>query len=377
MNRLLHRPDAWVFWTAIGTGLFAAAAILVAIGVAQKSSTASVWSQPLVDVGVVVCAAGIAVYALAFRAYFGGGSEKVPREPSPLERWIQRQLDAAATIGRDRHVQGDKWCFEKMGQWELALVNEMALNEEPTAPGLVDAYRRNPLTELIDAIPPPHGTKEYDDYYRRRLDWLEKKLRELQTGKVEPEPEVSAEHRKELQSIAEGVEPYIKIGRPARYHPPAENGSVPVMQSFRAHFPAVARMLDEWAELVTEMEAAQKALREWVQAEVESRSIDHFGPLPDLVRDAVEHGNLFAWSETSGFLWTGGSVIFVVDPGDDIEAMKKPVDDLLVDAAVSEPGGELVKVLIRVEDARRQILEQLERIRHMHVIRGRCELCAS
>lgn len=58
-----------------------------------------------------------------------------------------------------------------------------------------------------------------------------------------------------------------------------------------------------------------------------------------------------------------------------MDALTKPIQELLTTAALSKPASELLSVLSQVLDAKREILAGLERIRAKHVIRGRCELC--
>lgn len=182
----------------------------------------------------------------------------------------------------------------------------MALAPQPVAPDLADDYRRNPLTGLIDGIPPPHGTEEHEAYYQRRLDWLERKVRELRGGRVELAPEVSAEHRKQLQATAEGIERYLHLERKVRYHPPNRDGSLPAARSFRTHFPAMARMLDEWDALMPQLQETREALEKSVNAAAEVMTITHHGPFAHMVRNVIEHNGTLSWSHHDGFLWLEG-----------------------------------------------------------------------
>jgi hypothetical protein len=345
------------------------------LGLALKGAKQGVFSERWVDAGVVVGAGGVLALARSTVAYFRSGHLAEERVPSLLEAWIQKELDGAATIARDRHVQGDDWYFENMGEWELALISEMALDKDPVAPALVDDYRRHPLTGLIDGIPPPHGTVERDGYYQRRLDWLNCKLRELRTGLVEPEPTVSDPHRDQLQSIAEGIERYIHLDRKVRYHPPGQDGAMPVALSFRAHFPRIVRMLDQWDELMPQLDGARQALEDWIQTEAEAQAITYHGPLPYVLRNLIEHNGTLSWRHEESFLWLGGHAVLQAGQGVDLPALKKPVEDLLISAALSDPSKALLDVVLLVEDARGQILTGLQDIRAKHVIRGRCELC--
>jgi hypothetical protein len=369
------RPDSGAYWGGFAASLFTLAGLLFVLGLALKGAKQGVFSERWVDAGVVVGVGGVLALARSAVIYIRSGHPVEEGTPSPLEAWIQTKLDGAATIARDRHVQGDDWYFEKMGEWELALINEMALDKDPVAPGLVDDYRRHPLTGLIDGIPPPHGTQERDGYYQRRLDWLSRKVRELGTGLIEPEPAVSDQHREQLQSIAEGVERYIHLERKVRYHPPGQDGLMPVALSFRAHFAGVVRMLDQWDELMPQLDTARQALEDWIEARAEAQCITYYGPLPNVLRNLIEHNGTLSWRHEESFLWLGGHAILQAGQGADLPALEKPVEDLLISAALSDPCNALLDLVLLVEDARGQILTSLQDIRAKHVIRGRCELC--
>jgi hypothetical protein len=204
-------------------------------------------------------------------------------------------------------------------------------------------------------------------------------------GQREPTPadrEVPEAHRVELQEIAAGLMESISLERRASYHPPRRAGTQPVAQSFRVHFPPVARMLDEWDALVAEADAARKAVVDWATAEAQARAeaagLTVYGPIGYIAADLVERNQTpvgFRWHEADGWLSLAGSAIVQVSPGDDPEKLRRPFDELLVDAFATDDGATLRKLRVRLDNAKAQIAEALERLKVMHVIHGQCDLC--
>jgi hypothetical protein len=210
-----------------------------------------------------------------------------------------------------------------------------------------------------------------------------------------PEPEVPEKHRVELQQFAEDLERPLRLERPASHRAQSFVGRRPlrfswisrtstqtsplIAQSFRAHFPELAGKLDKWDVLIADLDAARDAMRDWVAAEVEARGMaGYYGDMTMIVTNAAERDrpDPSKWSEEEGWLFLDGSPIVVFSVGDDVSALKKPVDDLLAAAPESTEGIALRELRARVDEAKREISEQLERIRARHVIRGRCDLCA-
>lgn len=216
--------------------------------------------------------------------------------------------------------------------------------------------------------------REHDDYYARRLEWLEQTLDRLGCAEIEPEPEVPDDHRKELQEIAAGLQGSIAIERRAGYHPPGQDGTVVLAQSFRAHFPRVARMLDEWDVLHDEIWAARHAVWDWEANNWNDRASPGMPGL--VVSDAIEYGgNTLPWTEAADYLMLPGVGMLKLGEGVDLNAFKRPYDDFLAEALGTQEAATLRQLRLRIDDATGLIHQELQLIRSMHVIRGRCELC--
>jgi hypothetical protein len=102
---------------------------------------------------------------------------------TPLEQWLQERVRAARTIERQRPVRGDKWYLRRMEQWDTKNAWELMLGPS-RAPELVDSYRAEDTSrpDQVDGVGPPHGLREHERYYRRRLDWLEQTFKRLRKG---------------------------------------------------------------------------------------------------------------------------------------------------------------------------------------------------
>jgi hypothetical protein len=106
------------------------------------------------------------------------------QEPlTPLEQWLQQRVLDAATIARQRPIRGDKWYLRRMEQWDAKNAWELLFGRS-RAPDLVNSYRAADAShpEQVDGVGPPHDLEEYERYYRRRLDWLERTFKGLRKG---------------------------------------------------------------------------------------------------------------------------------------------------------------------------------------------------
>lgn len=92
---------------------------------------------------------------------------------------------------------------------------------------------------------------------------------------------------------------------------------------------------------------------------------------------AVESGGDFRWTVNSGYLWLeGGNGIAPVTEDTDVEALKRPYEQLLTRARASSEGKALRATLAELLAIEQAALAELQRIQMLQVIRGRCELCA-
>jgi hypothetical protein len=214
-----------------------------------------------------------------------GRRSPAPRaEPSSrLEGWLDDRLQAQRLLARERPVQGDRWYFAKMGEWELATVEEMALDEDPVAPGLVDEFRRYKQPQGVPGIEPPHGVPEYDEYYGRRIEWLELKLNILRTGErelaqaaavpTEPaQPLTPPEHLERLRALLAATDVAIANEHELFSVGPLENEFERGIVS--AHFAALIPNLRSWDEVVWERRQAPRRLRDKFSEEVVARGLN-------------------------------------------------------------------------------------------------------
>jgi len=252
------------------------------------------------------------------------------------------------------------------------------------------------------------------------------------------QPAVPKKHRLELQALARGLADDVNMKIKVRYKPPPiprdrlrwfrepsadpkplAGPDTPVAQAFRAYFPDVAGLLDEWDELF--FGPVFDALEHWVLSEATMATFGSvFHALEDeekarskmrapgdppiflgegyerfsrLVAEAVCSGTTttasgrgreklatgrgWIWREVpDGDLYVGSVRFAKVSPADDVEALKKSFDDLLAAARNSDEGGALRAQCNRQDGVSRELRDQLSRISASHVIRGQCDLCS-
>lgn len=191
-------------------------------------------------------------------------------------------------------------------------------------------------------------------------------------------PPIPEAHRQELQAIAKGMERYLRLERPVRYHPPGEDGTLILKESFRTHFPELSKELDDWNVFVELLDGCQTAMEDWISAEARRRGISYQGPVPSIVAVAAERENIsnLTWSEAEGFLWVGGCAIVPVAPDDDREALKRPFESLLAAVPACTRARNLRAMRKRADALESDLLAALQRIQAKHVIRSRCDLCS-
>lgn len=202
-------------------------------------------------------------------AWATGGAAALTDRPTRLETWLRQRLEVYRRLARERHVQGDDWYLEKMGEWELDTVRQMALDADPVAPGLVDEYRRDPQTGHVDGVVPPHGVQEYDQYYERRLDWLTHTLSALVTGGLAPgegiqrqdvsEAPIGPEHLGHLRALLRAIMSAIAGEQAVFSLGPLSSEFERGM--FSAHSAPLVRDVKAWDEAVGERRGAPQRLR--------------------------------------------------------------------------------------------------------------------
>jgi hypothetical protein len=300
-------------------------------------------------------------------------------EPSPLERWLNARLAAADILARQRAARGDRWYFDAMSDWDTTNVKRMAFGEgarDALAPELVEGYREEPRTGQADGIYPPQDAAEYDRYYEQRKAWIRATIEALRTGTIEPPepaPEIPEKHREELQAIADGLDNRLTLERRSVYAPRSGSGTQPVAQSFRAHFPKLTGTLDERDQLVDELEQAREAMQSWVG---ENSSASLLGPLTWAIQHVVERGgDALPWVETDYLMLGPAFAMIKITDDVDLDAFKRPYDEMLEAARDSDEGATLRRARLRLDAANATLHTELERIKAFHVIRGRCDLC--
>jgi hypothetical protein len=168
-------------------------------------------------------------------------------------------------------------------------------------------------------------------------------------------------HRLELQAIAAGLEQgSMPLERKASYHPPGQDGTQPLAQSFRTHFPALARMLDEWDRLIAEFDTAKRSMWAWMGEEWGDRSFPY---PPTLVYSQIAEcgGDSLPWVETDWLMLDGLGIVQITE-GIDLDEVKRPYDDFLDEALSTNHAAELRRLRARVDAAQQTIREQLELI---------------
>lgn len=210
------------------------------------------------------------------------GFTSTPAPSSRLEAWIEERLQAYQLLARERPVQGDSWYFTKMGEWELATVQEMALDENPVAPQLVDEFRRYRQPQGIPGIEPPHGVPEYDEYYGRRIGWLELTLSALRSGDRQVvqvgtsneirQPPIGPEHLERLRNLLTAVDLALAGGREVFLPGPLGNEFERGIVS--GHFGPVLPDLRAWDDVIIEHREAPRRLRDKFSREVVTRGLN-------------------------------------------------------------------------------------------------------
>ncbi len=335
------------------------------------------WQDIWVDVavGMLLLAAGLVIPSLLLRR-----PAPPPAPLTPLETWLQARIDAAEEIKRQRPTRGEAWYRSSMGEWDVENCNQLYEGDEPVAPDLLDNYRCSPKTGLVDGPGPPHDTAEYDRYYGERLSWCRHAFRASRDGmpiKAPLENAVPDAHRDELQEIAAGLmEGSLRYERSASYHPPGRDGTVLLAESFQAHFPAIARMLAEWDGLLQARQSIVQQLWERMDKGWDDRA--QLPPPTIVYTQIIEAGKTeLPWVQNDWLTLGGGHGIAEVTDGLDIDEVKRPYDEFLLEVLATDLAGELVAARRRIDTAKVTITEQLERLRAQHVIRGTCDLCAA
>jgi hypothetical protein len=172
-------------------------------------------------------------------------------------------------------------------------------------------------------------------------------------------------HRDELKALAEAYSTTVRYRRPARgkQHPRLE-------RSFWTHFPDAGKLLEKWDAALAKHQGSEGVFQRWLQDHGRGLTAGH------AVMPAVESGADFYWSVNSDYLWLeGGNGIAPVTDDTDVDALKRPYEDLLTRARASSEGKALRATLAELLAIEQGALAELQRIQMLHVIRGRCELC--
>ena len=94
-----------------------------------------------------------------------------------------------------------------------------------------------------------------------------------------------------------------------------------------------------------------------------------------LLTRAVETGAGLQWSVNSGHLWLDGGAPLVDESQAHIDALKRPLEDLLVGARATPEAAAVREKRAELVAAETDVLNELQRISVLHVIRGKCDLC--
>ena len=183
---------------------------------------------------------------------------------------------------------------------------------------------------------------------------------------------VSAAHRSDLQTIAVAFNDRLARERTTVY---VSEQRPLYAQSFRTHFPDVAQMLDAWDVLVGEIGKARVAVWDWEANNWRERASP---AIPGFVvsRVAESGGNMLPWTEEAGYLMLPSVEMLEIEQGVDRAKFKQPYDEFLAEALATNECAKLRRLRLRVDEAKQKLSEELELIRALHVIRGRCDLCA-
>ena len=183
---------------------------------------------------------------------------------------------------------------------------------------------------------------------------------------------VSAAHRSDLQTIAEAFSDRLARERTTVY---ASEQRPLHAHAFRTHFPDVAQMLDAWDALVGEIGKARAVVWDWEANNWRDRASP---AIPGLLLSRVAEGggNRLPWTEDAGYLMLSGVGMLEIKEGVDRAKFKQPYDEFLAEALATNECAELRRLRLEVDEAKQNLSEELELIRALNVIRGRCDLCA-
>jgi hypothetical protein len=168
---------------AVGTLFGLSAATLVVFLTVKGTKPTGSLVLPVLS-GVLVGSALIWLVTEKLKRDAARSSNEHGSEPlTSLEQWLQQRIRAAGTIERQRPVRGDRWYLRRMEQWDAKNAFELMLGPS-RAPELVERYRAADASrpEQVDGVGPPHDLREYERYYCRRLDWLERTFEGLRKG---------------------------------------------------------------------------------------------------------------------------------------------------------------------------------------------------
>ncbi|MBV9165993.1 MAG: SIR2 family protein [Solirubrobacterales bacterium] len=331
-----------------------------------------------------------------------------------LEAWIAERVQAQRLLARERPVQGNRSYFTKMGEWELETVEQMPLDEDPVAPGLVDEFRRYKQPHGIPGIEPPHGVREYDEYYARRLEWLELKLNILRAGEQElaqaavpaevAYPLIPPEHLERLRGLLTATDAAIANEREVLFLGPLEKEFERGIIS--AHFGPLIPDLRTWDEAVREHREAPRKLREKFSEEVLARGLNNppynGHVIAQHLSDMTERGSLAGQLNAPLVLdrgpdsiwsgWADGSMNIEKRPEPAIklpqlvtpeeletaENLIAPVDELIRDAQTWREAAAVREAFHRLQAfPREQLRETIRRLTMAETIRqsDECPLC--
>ena len=183
---------------------------------------------------------------------------------------------------------------------------------------------------------------------------------------------VSAAHRSDLQTIAEAFNDRLARERTTVY---VSEQRPLYAQAFRAHFRDVAQMLDAWDALVGEIGKARAAVWDWEANNWRDRASPAIPGL--LVSRVAESGaNKLPWTEEAGYLMLPSIGMLEMKEGVDRAKFKQPYDEFLAEALATNECAKLRCLRLKVDVAKQNLSEELELIRALDVIGGRCDLCA-
>jgi len=334
--------------------------------------------------------------------------------PSRLETWIHDRLEAQRLLARERPVQGDNWYFAKMAEWEVMTVQQMALDEDPVAPGLVDEFRRYKQPQAIPGIEPPHGVLQHDEYYGRRIEWLERALSALRSGDQElgqaaagddvARPAIGPEHLEHLRGLLAQIDAAIADEREVFSLGPLGNDFEYSM--IAAHFNPLDPDLKAWDDTVAERRAAPRRLREKFSDEVVARDLNNppydGHVIAEDLSEMTERRSLRGQLDAPLILdrgpdsiwrgWADGSINIVGHPEPAIKLLQlvtpeeiekaenliAPVNELIRDAQTWSEARAVRAAAERLEAfPREQLRETLRRLRMVETIResDKCPLC--